>query len=90
MDTTANSVLIESSSNFQITRTGVKSNSSQIRLLTSVLLALERRERSFGHGNTFIFDRILVRFAGNENMNEISDEFDFQPYRTLSFGVTRP
>ena len=38
----------------------------------------------------FIFDRIFLILAGNENIDKISDEFDFGPDWTIHFGVTRP
>ena len=38
----------------------------------------------------FIFDRIFVKLAGNQDSHKISDEFEFQPDRISHFGVTCP
>ena len=46
-----------------------------MRLLTSELHPLERWKKCCGHGSTFIFDRIFVKVAGNQDKHKISDEF---------------
>ena len=35
------------------------------------------------HASSFIFDRIIIKVAGNE------DEFEFRPDRTTDYGVLR-
>ena len=36
----------------------------------------------------FIFDRIFIKLAGNQDWHKISDEFEFRPDRISHFGVT--
>ena len=40
--------------------------------------------------SSFIFDRIFVKLAGNQDRHKISDEFEFRPDRISHFGVTCP
>ena len=40
--------------------------------------------------SSFIFDRIFVKLAGNQDSHKISDEFEFQLDRISHFGVTCP
>ena len=40
--------------------------------------------------SSFIFDRIFVKLAGNQDRYKISDEFEFRPDRISHFGVTCP
>ena len=40
--------------------------------------------------SSFIFDRIFVKLAGNQDRHKISDEFKFRPDRISHFGVTCP
>ena len=42
------------------------------------------------HARSFIFDRIIIKVAGNQERHESSDEFDFKPDQTTHFGVTCP
>ena len=42
-----------------------------------------------GH-NAFIFDRIFLKLAGNEDRHKFSDEFDFWLDRIIHFVVTYP
>ena len=42
------------------------------------------------HGSSFIFDRIIIKVAGNQDRYKSSDEFDFGPDQTTHFGVTCP
>ena len=42
------------------------------------------------HASSFIFDRIIIKVAGNQDRHKSSDEFDFGPDRTTHFGVTCP
>ena len=39
---------------------------------------------------SFIFDRIIIKVAGNQNRHKSSDKFDFGPDQTTHFGVTCP
>ena len=41
------------------------------------------------HASSFIFDRIIIKVAGNQNRYKSSDEFDFGPDQTAYVGVTR-
>ena len=86
----------------QVTRTCIKSrtssNFSQIGPLTTELAALERLKNSHRlimgkcclHASSFIFDRIIIKVAGNQDRHKCSQEFDFGPDQTTQFGVTRP
>ena len=42
------------------------------------------------HASSFIFDRIIIKVAGNQDRRKSSDEFDFGPDQTTHFGVTCP
>ena len=42
------------------------------------------------HASSFIFDRIIIKIAGNQDRHKSSDEFDFGPDQTTHFGVTCP
>ena len=42
------------------------------------------------HSRAFIFDRIFSILAGNENIYNISDEFEIRPDRTKDCGVSCP
>ena len=42
------------------------------------------------HSSAFIFDRIFFILAGNENIHNISDEFEIWPDRTKDCGVSCP
>ena len=46
--------------------------------------------KSCQHSSAFIFDRIFFILAGNENIYNISDEFEIRPDRTKDCGVSRP
>ena len=60
------------------------------------LAALERLKNSHRlimgkwclQASSFIFDRILVKLAGNQDSHKISDESEFQLDRISHFGVT--
>ena len=91
MDTTSLSVLIRSSSNLQITRTGLKfwtsSVSGQNGVLVSEFNVTELRKsfpktyiewrKCCGHDNDFIFDWIIIKCTGNQNRCKILDESCF-------------
>ena len=86
----------------QVTRTCIKSWRSltfgQIGPLTMELAALERLNIShrliigkwYLQASSFIFDRIFVKLAGNQDSHKISDEFEFWLDRISHFGVTCP
>ena len=40
------------------------------------------------HAGSFIFDRIIIKVAGNQDRHKSSNEFDFGPEQTTHFGVT--
>ena len=94
--------LIRSFLYLQVTRTYIKSRTSlnfgQIGSLTMGLAALERLNISHRlkmgkyclHASSFIFNRIIIKVAGNQDRRKSSDEFDFGPYQTTHFGVTCP
>ena len=94
--------LIGSFLHLQVTRTCIKSRTSsnfgQIEVLTSELAALERLKKSHRliigkwclHASSFIFDRIIIKVAGNQERHKSSNEFDFGPDQTTHFGVTCP
>ena len=42
------------------------------------------------HSSAFIFDRIFFILAGNENIHNISDEFEIRPDRIKDCGVSCP
>ena len=42
------------------------------------------------HASSVIFDRIIIKVAGNQDWHKNSVEFDFGPNQTTHFGVTCP
>ena len=42
------------------------------------------------HASLFIFDWIIIKVAGNQDMHKSSNEFNLGPDRTTHFGVTCP
>ena len=74
------------------------SNFGQIRPLTTELAALECLKnfpytyngKICLHANSFIFDRIIIKVAGNQNRHKSLDRFDFGPDQTTHSGVTCP
>ena len=42
------------------------------------------------HDGSFIFDRIIIKVAGNQDRHKSSDKFAFWPNQTTHFGVTCP
>ena len=42
------------------------------------------------HANSFIFYRIIIKVAGNQDRHKSLVEFDFGPNQTTHFGVTCP
>ena len=68
------------------------------RTLTTELAALEHLKISHRfitgkwclHASPFIFDRIIIKVAGDQDMHKSSVEFDFGPNQTTHFGATWP
>ena len=95
-------LLIRSFLYLQVTRTCIKSrtssNFSQIGPLTTEWAAVKRLKISHRlmmgkwclHASSFIFDRILLKVAGNQDRHKNAVEFDLGPNQTTQFGVTRP
>ena len=85
----------------QVTRTCIKSQTSlnfgQIEPLTTELAALEHLKNSHRlvmgkwclHDSSFIFNRIIIKVAGNQDRHKYSDEFDFGPDQTTHSGVRK-
>ena len=44
----------------------------------------------FLYASSFIFDRIIIKVADNQDRYKSSDEFDLGPNQTTHFGVTCP
>ena len=42
------------------------------------------------HASSFIFDRIIIKVAGNQDRHKSLVEFEFGPNQTTHFGVTCP
>ena len=64
----------------------VSLNLGQIPLLTMELAALEHLKNRRDHFFSVAIDPILFKLAGNEDMHNILDEFEFRPDVTLSVG----
>ena len=86
--------LIRSFSYLQVTRTYISawmsSNLGQIPLLTTELAALERLKNRCRHFFSVAIDQIHFRFVGNEDMHNISNEFEFRPAWTTDYRVICP
>ena len=86
--------LIGSFSYLQVMRTCIKAwmclNLGQIPLLTMELAALERLKNRCHHFFSVAIDSILFKLAGNEDMHNILDEFEFRPDLTTDYGVSCP
>ena len=65
-------------------------NLGQIPPLTMELAALELRKNLRHHFFSIAFDPILFKHAGNEDMHNILDEFEFRPDLTTDYGVSCP
>ena len=85
--------LIGSFSYLQIMRTYIKAymslNFGQILPLTTELLALERLKTSH-HAVSVDIDPIFFKIAGNKDMHNIMNEFEFRPDRTTNYKVSCP
>ena len=68
----------------------MSSNFGQIPLLTWELAALERLKNRCCHFFSVAIDKIHFKFVGNEDIHNISDEFEFRPDRTTDYGVNCP
>ena len=86
----------------QVTRPCIKSRTSsnfgEIGPLTTELAALSVQKISHRlimgkccrHASSFIFDRIIIKVAGNQDRHKSLVEFDLGPNQTTHFGVTCP
>ena len=54
------------------------------------LAALERLKNQRHHFFSVVIDPILFKHAGNEDMHNILDEFEFLPDQTTDYGVSCP
>ena len=63
-------------------------NFGQIPPLTTELAALERLKRC--HVISVDIDPIFFKLAGNKDMHNIMNEFEFRPDRTTNYGVSCP
>ena len=64
-------------------------NLGQIPPLTMELAALERLKNRL-HFFSVAIDLIFFKLAGNEDMHNILDDFEFRPDRTTDYGVSCP
>ena len=87
-------VLIGSFSYLQVVRTYIKAymslNFGQIPPLTTQLAALERLKNRCHHVISVDIDPIFFKLAGNKDMHNIMNEFEFRPDRTTDYGVSCP
>ena len=65
-------------------------NLGQIPPLTMELAALQRLKNLRHHFFSVAVDPILFKLAGNEDMHNILDEFEFRPDLTTDYGVSCP
>ena len=65
-------------------------NLGQIPPLTMELAALDRLKNRRHHFFSVAIDPILFKLAGNEDMHNILDEFEFWPDLTIDYGVSCP
>ena len=65
-------------------------NLGKIPQLTMELAALERLKNRRHHFFSVAIEPILFKLAGNEDMHNILDEFEFRPYLTTDYGVSSP
>ena len=65
-------------------------NLGQIPPLTMELAALERLKNRCHHVISIDIDPILFKLAGNEDMHNILDEFEFRSDLTSDYGVSCP
>ena len=65
-------------------------NFGQIPLLTTELAALERLNNRCHHVISVDIDPIFFKLAGNKDMHNIMNDFEFRPDRTTDYGVSCP
>ena len=65
-------------------------NFGQIPPLTTELAALERLKNRCHHIISVDIDPIFFKLAGNKDMHNIRNEFEFRPDRTTDYGVSCP
>ena len=65
-------------------------NFGQIQPLTTELAALERLKNLWHHVISVDIDPIFFKLAGNKDMHNIMNEFEFRPDRTIDYGVSCP
>ena len=65
-------------------------NFGQIPPLTTELAALKRLKNRCHHVISVDIDPIFFKLAGNKDMHNIMNEFEFRPYRTTDYGVSCP
>ena len=65
-------------------------NLGQIPPLTMELAALQRLKNRCHHFFSVAIDPILFKLAGNEDVHNILDEFEFRPDLTFDYGVSCP
>ena len=65
-------------------------NFGQIPPLTTELAALERLKNQCHHIISVDIDLIFFKLAGNKDMYNIMNEFEFRPDRTTDYGVSCP
>ena len=65
-------------------------NFGQIPPLTTELAALERLKNLCHHVISVDIDPIFFKLAGNKDMHNIMNEFEFRPDRTTDYGVSCP
>ena len=65
-------------------------NLGQIPPLTMELAVLERLKDRRHHFFSVAIDPIIFKLAGNEDMHNILDEFEFRPVLTTDYGVSCP
>ena len=68
----------------------MSSKFGQIRPQTTELAALERLKNRCRHFFSVAMDQIHFKFVGNEDMHNISNEFEFRPDCTTDSGVICP
>ena len=71
-------------------RACMSSKFGRIRPRTTELAALERLKNRRHHFFSVAIDPILFKLAGNEDMHNILDEFEFRPDLTTDYGVSCP
>ena len=86
--------LIGSFSYLQVVRTYIKAYMSldfgQVPPLTTKLAALECLKNRCHHVISVDIDPIFFKLAGNKDMHNIMNEFEFRPDRTTDYGVSCP